>query len=49
MGWWQLPPTLEVCYAPIPTFEWNFTRLEGDSKMVFEHRSDFIMILRNDI
>ena len=44
-----LPPTLKVRYAPIPTFEWNFTRLEGDSKMVFEWRSNLIMILRNDI
>ena len=44
-----LPPTLEVRYAPIPTFEWNFPCFKGDSKMIFEQRGDFIMILRNNI
>ena len=44
-----LPRTLEVRHAPIPTFEWNFPCLESDPKMIFEQRSEFIMILRNDI
>ena len=42
------PLTLEVRDAPIPTFEWNLACLEGDSKMIFKLRGDFIMILRND-
>ena len=40
-----LPLTLEIRDAPIPTFDWNLACLKSNSKMIFEQRGDFIMIL----